>query len=200
MFLFINRICFIYSGLALANVFQTATFVPFVALLKNEFRARFNSIERICEYAKVRFKFHYNNHFIKYKIGLNWQDYISNPLFQDIEQEDSSEDKYIKSKDPNETWPKTGDVQFENVQLRYHKDGPLVLKNIDINMTSGSKIGVVGRTGAGKSSLITALLRLTELDEGKITVSGMNISEISLFNLRSAIAVIPQDPVLFQGD
>ena len=66
-------------------------------------------------------------------------------------------------------------------------------------MTSGSKIGVVGRTGAGKSSLITAMLRLTELEEGKITVSGMNISEISLFNLRSAIAVIPQDPVLFQG-
>ena len=66
-------------------------------------------------------------------------------------------------------------------------------------MTSGSKIGVVGRTGAGKSSLITAMLRLTELDEGKITVAGMNISEISLFNLRSAIAVIPQDPVLFQG-
>ena len=66
-------------------------------------------------------------------------------------------------------------------------------------MTSGSKIGVVGRTGAGKSSLITAMLRLTELDEGKITVAGINISEISLFNLRSAIAVIPQDPVLFQG-
>ena len=51
----------------MANVFQTATFVPFVALLKNEFRARFNSIERICEYAKVRFKFHYNNHFIKFQ-------------------------------------------------------------------------------------------------------------------------------------
>ena len=66
-FLFINHICFIYSGLALANVFQTATFVPFVALLKNEFRARFNSIERICEYAKVRFTFNYNNHFIKFQ-------------------------------------------------------------------------------------------------------------------------------------
>ena len=90
-------------------------------------------------------------------------------------------------------------MKFQNVQLRYHKDGPLVLKNIGINMTSGSKIGVVGRTGAGKSSLITAMLRLTELEEGKIIVSGMNISEISLFNLRSAIAVIPQDPVLFQG-
>ena len=66
LLLFINRIYFIDSGLALANVFQTATFVPFVALLKNEFRARFNSIERICEYAKVRFTFNYNNHFIKF--------------------------------------------------------------------------------------------------------------------------------------
>ena len=77
--------------------------------------------------------------------------------------------------------------------------GPLVLKNITLEMNSGSKIGVVGRTGAGKSSLITALLRLSELDEGTITIDGIDLSQISLFHLRSAIAVIPQDPVLFQG-
>ena len=124
---------------------------------------------------------------------------ISNSVFQDIEQESSGEDESMISIDANDKWPKNGEVQFENVGLRYHKDGPLVLKSIGINMASGSKIGVVGRTGAGKSSLITAMLRLTELDEGKITVAGMNISDISLFNLRSAIAVIPQDPVLFQG-
>ena len=75
-----------------------------------------------------------------------------------------------------------------------------MLKNITLEMRSGSKIGVVGRTGAGKSSLITALLRLSELDEGSITVDGIDLSKISLFHLRSAIAVIPQDPVLFQGN
>ena len=74
-----------------------------------------------------------------------------------------------------------------------------MLKNITLDMISGSKVGVVGRTGAGKSSLITALLRLSELDEGTITIDGVDLSEISLFDLRSAIAVIPQDPVLFQG-
>ena len=74
-----------------------------------------------------------------------------------------------------------------------------MLKNITLDMISGSKVGVVGRTGAGKSSLITALLRLSELDDGTITIDGVDLSKISLFDLRSAIAVIPQDPVLFQG-
>ena len=96
-------------------------------------------------------------------------------------------------------WPKSGQIEFHNVGLRYRNDSPYVLKNINVKMLSGSKIGVVGRTGAGKSSLITALLRLSELHEGKITIDGVDVSKISLFNLRSAIAVIPQDPVLFQG-
>ena len=74
------------------------------------------------------------------------------------------------------------------------------MRNVDIEMAPGSKIGVVGRTGAGKSSLITVLLRLSELDEGKITIDEVDVSKISLFDLRSAIAVIPQDPVLFQGN
>ena len=116
-----------------------------------------------------------------------------------MDQEAQDGDKNDVNSNAHVAWPKSGEIQFHNVGLRYKKDVPLVLKNIEVKMISGSKIGVVGRTGAGKSSLITALLRLTELDEGKIIIDGVDISNISLFNLRSAIAVIPQDPVLFQG-
>ena len=117
---------------------------------------------------------------------------------QDVDQEANIEEKDNHLKNIK-NWPGKGEIRFDNVGLRYQKSGPLVLRNVDIEMAPGSKIGVVGRTGAGKSSLITVLLRLSELDEGKITIDGVDISKISLFDLRSAIAVIPQDPVLFQG-
>merc|ERR1712156_769048 len=70
---------------------------------------------------------------------------------------------------------------------------------ITVQIIGGSKVGIVGRTGAGKSSLISTLLRMVELQSGSIIIDDVNISEIGLADLRSAIAVIPQDPVLFQG-
>jgi ATP-binding cassette subfamily C (CFTR/MRP) protein 1 len=83
--------------------------------------------------------------------------------------------------------------------LRYRANLPLVLKGLDIRIPSTSKIGVVGRTGAGKSTLMVSLLRLVELSSGSITIDGVDISQIGLKLLRSKIAVIPQDPVLFSG-
>merc|ERR1719305_63448 len=88
---------------------------------------------------------------------------------------------------------------MRSVHFRYRPDLPLVLKEISVDIKGGMKVGIVGRTAAGKSSLISTLLRLVELDAGTISVDGVNISEIGLSDLRSAIAVIPQDPVLFQG-
>jgi ABC-type multidrug transport system fused ATPase/permease subunit len=74
-----------------------------------------------------------------------------------------------------------------------------VLKSVSAQILPGEKVGIVGRTGAGKTSLVSTLLRMAELDEGVIIIDGMDIARIGLDDLRTAVAVIPQDPVLFQG-
>jgi ABC-type multidrug transport system fused ATPase/permease subunit len=83
--------------------------------------------------------------------------------------------------------------------MRYRPGLPLVLRGVSLSVKGGEKVGIVGRTGAGKSTLVTALLRLVELDSGNITIDGTDISTLGLHALRSVVAVIPQDPVLFSG-
>ena len=105
----------------------------------------------------------------------------------------------IPEKQPKPSWPESGRIEMRSVHFRYRPNLPLVLKDISVDIKGGMKVGIVGRTGAGKSSLISTLLRLVELDAGTISVDGVDIGEIGLADLRSAVAVIPQDPVLFQG-
>lgn len=95
-------------------------------------------------------------------------------------------------------WPEHGKVEFKNVYLRYSRDDPIVLNNLNFVIKSKEKIGIVGRTGAGKSSLIQILFRLTDFG-GNILIDGVNTREISLKKLRSVISIIPQEPVLFSG-
>ncbi|KAF5283718.1 hypothetical protein FQR65_LT13753 [Abscondita terminalis] len=97
------------------------------------------------------------------------------------------------------TWPETGEIQFNNVSLRYFPEGPFVLKNLSFTIKPLEKVGVVGRTGAGKSSLIAALFRFSET-EGSIVIDGVDISTIGLHDLRSKISIIPQEPMLFSGN
>ena len=96
-------------------------------------------------------------------------------------------------------WPAEGRIEFINAKLRYRPGLPLVLKGLNISIPAQAKVGVVGRTGAGKSTLMVALLRLVELDSGCIKIDGVDIRSVGLKTLRSKIAVIPQDPVLFSG-
>ncbi|XP_046996199.1 ATP-binding cassette sub-family C member 5-like isoform X3 [Schistocerca americana] len=96
-------------------------------------------------------------------------------------------------------WPTKGRIEFKNVSLCYREGLPNVLMGINFIIESAEKIGIVGRTGSGKSSLVAAIYRMAELSSGKITVDGVNIADVKLQHLRSRLSVIPQDPVLFSG-
>ncbi|KAK8218735.1 ABC transporter [Phyllosticta capitalensis] len=98
-----------------------------------------------------------------------------------------------------ETWPEAGEINFDNVQMRYREGLPLVLRGLSMHVQAGERIGVVGRTGAGKSTIMSTLFRLVELSGGRITIDGVDISTIGLSDLRSRLAIIPQDPTLFRG-
>ncbi|KII85509.1 hypothetical protein PLICRDRAFT_145262 [Plicaturopsis crispa FD-325 SS-3] len=105
----------------------------------------------------------------------------------------------VTPNDPPASWPEKGEIQFNDVQLAYRKGLPLVLKGISFNVRPGEKVGIVGRTGAGKSSLLQALFRVVELENGKIEIDGHDIRNMGLDVLRSRLALVPQDSILFMG-
>lgn len=96
-------------------------------------------------------------------------------------------------------WPLNGEIEFRNYSARYRAGLELALTNVNISIKAQQKVGIVGRTGAGKSSLTLALFRIIEADEGSIRIDGVDISQVGLHTLRSRITIIPQDPVLFSG-
>ncbi|KAG0377306.1 hypothetical protein BGX24_006350 [Mortierella sp. AD032] len=100
---------------------------------------------------------------------------------------------------PPANWPSEGAISFKNVSMRYRPELPRVLRDISFDIQAGHKVGVVGRTGAGKSSLIQALFLLSELDAGQILMDGIDTTTLGTSDLRPKIGIIPQDPVLFQG-
>ncbi|KAI1196656.1 metal resistance protein YCF1 [Nemania serpens] len=100
---------------------------------------------------------------------------------------------------PPVSWPANGAVKFRNFSARYREGLDLVLKNINLDIKSHEKIGVVGRTGAGKSSLTLSLFRLIEADTGQISIDDLDTSKIGLLDLRRRLAIIPQDAALFEG-
>nr|CAD7398178.1 unnamed protein product [Timema poppensis] len=103
-----------------------------------------------------------------------------------------------KDAKPPEDWPFEGEIEFQNVYLKYVETEPPVLKDLNLVINPGEKVGIVGRTGAGKSSLISALFRLSRV-EGTLKIDGVDTSLIGLEDLRSRISIIPQDPFLFSG-
>ncbi|KAL1937459.1 hypothetical protein VTO73DRAFT_13182 [Trametes versicolor] len=105
----------------------------------------------------------------------------------------------IADRKPPALWPAQGQIELKNVVLKYRPELPAVLKGLSMSVRPGEKVGIVGRTGAGKSSIMTTLYRLVELSEGSIVIDGVDISTIGLKDLRDGLAIIPQDPLLFSG-
>ncbi|KAH9031754.1 ABC transporter [Lactarius pseudohatsudake] len=115
---------------------------------------------------------------------------------RDLEQEPPHE---IPDQKPPVPWPSNGKLEINEAVLKYRPELPLVLKGLSMSVEGGEKIGIVGRTGAGKSSIMIALFRIVELVSGSINIDGVDISKLGLNDVRNAISIIPQDPTLFSG-
>jgi ABC-type multidrug transport system fused ATPase/permease subunit len=101
---------------------------------------------------------------------------------------------------PPKYWPQEGKIEFKNLSVRYDKNLPLVLRNVSFTVHPREKVGIVGRTGAGKSTLSLALFRILPFDSGTIEIDSIDISKMGLRDLRSNLTVIAQDATLFEGN
>ncbi|KAF8979257.1 hypothetical protein BGZ46_005664 [Entomortierella lignicola] len=105
----------------------------------------------------------------------------------------------IEGSRPPPGWPNNGEITVENLVMQYSPEDPPVIRDVSFHINPREKVGIVGRTGAGKSTLAVAFFRFMELTAGKITVDGIDISKLGVHDLRSSLTIIPQDPVLFIG-
>lgn len=136
------------------------------------------SVERIKEYAEVPAEVVlYKQKFLGQFLNFQWSD---------------AQAEWETDVKPPKNWPQKGEIRFDNYCLRYRKNLDLVLKGLDCSIGELEKVGIVGRTGAGKSSLSLALFRMVEPADGTVYIDGINIREIGLHDLRSKLAIIPQ--------
>ncbi|KAL9355570.1 hypothetical protein Peur_053540 [Populus x canadensis] len=105
----------------------------------------------------------------------------------------------VETNRPPPAWPSSGSIKFRDVVLRYRPELPPVLHHLSFEVSPSEKLGIVGRTGAGKSSMLNALFRIVELERGEITIDGCDVAKFGLTDLRKILSIIPQSPVLFSG-
>lgn len=118
-----------------------------------------------------------------------------NEYSHDIENETTNVPDYV----PPAGWPSLGVLEFKDVVMAYRVDLPPALRGVSFTTAPSEKLGVVGRTGAGKSSLAVAIWRMTEISQGRIMLDGQDISKMGTRDLRERLSIIPQDPVIFSG-
>ncbi|CAG8742883.1 11311_t:CDS:2, partial [Acaulospora colombiana] len=116
-----------------------------------------------------------------------------------IDNVEGEADLIIPEHRPPPEWPSKGEIVIKDLEIRYGPENPPVIKGISLTIKGSEKIGIVGRTGCGKSTFVSSFFRINEPSSGKIIIDGIDISSIGLKDLRSKITIIPQDPVLFNG-
>ena len=116
-----------------------------------------------------------------------------------VEDEFSGKEKNFVGPDDLQGWPRSGSVELRNYSVKYRPDLDYVLRNLSFSLQSGEKLGILGRTGAGKSTLISSMFRYFSSFEGDILIDGVPIKTVDIQNLRSAMTIIPQDPILFNA-
>ncbi|XP_074651922.1 multidrug resistance-associated protein 1-like isoform X2 [Tubulanus polymorphus] len=140
--------------------------------------------------------------------SLNWMVRMSSDLetnvvsverVKEYAETPTEADWYEPSANLDPEWPEEGQVAFDGYKTRYREGLELVLHGINLRINGGEKVGIVGRTGAGKSSMTLCLFRMIEAAEGSILIDGINIASIGLHQLRTKLTILPQDPVLFSG-
>ena len=131
----------------------------------------------------------------------NWGQRLMCDVQRVFNLQDAPQENYEQPVDTKvqESWPEKGEIDFKDVELRYRPNTEVVLRKLNFKAVPGEKIGVVGRTGAGKSTISMALTRIVELQGGTISIDGLDISKIGIARLRSEITMIPQDPIMFEG-
>ncbi|KAL0031798.1 hypothetical protein WJX79_007928 [Trebouxia sp. C0005] len=160
-----NHISPAIAALSLSQVLDVTQFMKYAVQSAAMFESRFNSVERILAYAKLK----------------------------------PEAPHHILGKQAPPDWPQAGAISYNNVVMKYRPELEPVLKGVSFEVAAGEKVGIVGRTGSGKSSLIVTLFRIVETDGGSITLDGLDLQSMGLNDVRGRIAAIPQDPVLFSG-
>eukprot|EP01033_Poteriospumella_lacustris_P004219 gene4219-3010_t len=187
-----------YLGLGLSYAIQMTSLLKMMVRVTATMEAQFNAVERIRHYAQnieVEAETPYQRQIEDKKTATIGDADGGVASAGDIEMQLVEDHSVII---PPADWPQHGVVDFVDVKMRY-RTGPLVLKGVNFHVNQYDKVGIAGRTGCGKSSLMVALFRIEELVGGKILIDGLDISRIPLPLLRAKLCIIPQDPVMFSA-
>ena len=176
------------AGLALTSAISLTGLLNWMVRKATELEVNMNAVERVAEYCAEKTEAPY------------YSSTSSNSHPSSSSSSASSPSLSLSA--PPAGWPSAGAVSIRDLTVRYRPGLEPVLKGISVEIPGGSKVGVAGRTGSGKSTLVLALFRVIEADKhngGKILIDGVDVSRIGLFDLRSRLALVPQEPTLFSG-